>query len=71
MKTNDAGERLCDQHDCELIATHTLVWTKPRCYCLAHTEMAIRVAEAMGFPTPKATLRPMTVEEMLPEGDES
>lgn len=69
MKKGRFGEVLCDQKGCEFPATFTLVWTKHQCYCAIHTQTVLGVAEAMGFPTPAATVRPMTADEMMPEED--
>lgn len=65
-KFDNNGVRLCDQERCDLPATHTLVWAGPQCYCAIHARQAINIAGAMGFPTPARTLRPMTLDEMLP-----
>lgn len=70
MKTNENSERLCDNKDCELIATHTLVWTEQQYYCLIHGNQALGVADAMGFPTPFNTFRAMTPDEMMPESED-
>jgi len=66
-KLDDTGMRLCDQTDCELIATHTLVWTDHKYYCMIHTNKAIGIADYMGFPTPRNTVRKMTIDEMMPD----
>lgn len=67
MKKTEGGERLCDTGKCEFIATHYLVWTKPQCYCLSCAEKMLGIGEFMGHPTPAATFRPMTLDEMMPE----
>ena len=64
MRRNEEGVRLCDQNGCEFIATHTLVWAKHQCYCLFHTQHVLGLADFMGFPTPAATVRTMTPDEM-------
>ncbi len=71
MKLNEDGVRLCDSKDCEMIATHWLVWTEPRCYCAPCAQQIIGVGRVMGFSTPAATVRPMTSDEMMPEESDS
>jgi hypothetical protein len=39
--------------------------------CRFHTMQAIGMAEAMGFPTPAATVRELTPDEMLPDEDKT
>lgn len=65
-KLDSDGVRLCDHNDCELPATHTLVWTKQQYYCIVHAQQALNVAQMMGFPTAGNTARLMTPDEMLP-----
>lgn len=69
MKINEQGERLCDHVDCEFMATHWYVWTEPQVACLIHAQHAERLAAMMGFPTVGRTMRPMTIDEMMPENE--
>lgn len=64
--------RKCDTKDCELPATHWLVWTEPQYCCLMHAQGLLNVAAAIDFPTPRATLRRVTRDEMFMKsgGDE-
>jgi hypothetical protein len=66
VKFSDSGERICDHDECLLLATHTLVWTAQKFFCLPHAQHAIHVSGAIGFPTPQVTFREMTIEEMVP-----
>lgn len=59
--------RKCDQDGCEFPAVFYLVWIRPQYYCLEHANKMLQVGEAMGHPTPRATLRKLTIDEMLPE----
>lgn len=61
--------RPCDQKDCPYPATHYLVWTKPQYYCLIHAQKMLNIGEAMGHPTPAATIRQLTIDEMLIDED--
>lgn len=69
MKLTDDGMRQCDNHECALPATHTLVWDDHKFFCLPHALQALQIAGVMGFPTPEHTLRNMTIEEMMPESE--
>lgn len=66
-KFDKEGARLCDNVDCDLVATHTLVFNQTMCYCIIHANQALTIADAMGYPTPALTVREMTLEEMMPE----
>lgn len=69
-KRTDSGVVLCNQKDCDMPATHTYVWTGKQIYsCMIHAQKALNIAEAMGFPTPAATMRPMTIDEMVHDDD--
>jgi hypothetical protein len=57
--------RKCDSKECENPATHWLVWTGPQFYCQDCAEKMLGVADAMGFPTPASTVRPLNTTEML------
>lgn len=61
--------RKCDQEGCEYPATHTLVWTEHKYYCLIHANKALGIAAVMGFPTPERTVRQLTIDEMLIDDD--
>lgn len=66
IKRNEDGARLCDQEGCELLATHTMIWTdKWQCYCIVHANKVLGLGEFMGHLTPKLTIRPMTIDEMV------
>lgn len=68
LKLGEDGERLCESNDCDMPATHSIVWTEDRQYhCLIHINQILNIGAAMGFNTPAHTVRPMTFEEMLPE----
>ena len=62
--------RKCDQKDCPVTATYTLVWTKQQYYCPIHVQKAIGIASAMGFPTPANTVRLLEPDEMILEADD-
>ncbi len=62
--------RPCDQHDCPIPATHTLVWTKHQYYCPIDVRKVLEIAEAMGFPTPMNTVRKLDPLEMILEAAE-
>lgn len=47
---------ICAQDGCGKRADYELVWTSKQFYCEEHTHVVINVADAMGFPTPRATL---------------
>jgi hypothetical protein len=66
---NETFYRKCDEATCEFPATYYVVWTKPRYYCPIHLQKVLAVADAMGFPTPAATVRRLTIDEMLPDED--
>jgi hypothetical protein len=57
--------RKCDAKDCDLPATHWLVWTKPQVYCRIHAQGMVNVGNAMGYPTPASTVRPLWLDEMI------
>ncbi len=61
--------RKCDDKDCEMPATHYMVWTSPQYYCLVHLAGFLAVADAIGYPTPATTVRQLTITEMM--NDES
>lgn len=61
------GFRKCDSKDCEFPATHWLVWTEPTYKCLACAKKLVMLGEVMGLPTPKHTIRPLTIDEMITE----
>ncbi len=67
---NEPKLRKCDQDECEITATHTLVWTKHQYYCPIHVNTALGIANAMGFPTPANTVRKLEPLEMILEEDE-
>lgn len=69
MKLDKDGVRLCDNDTCELIATHTLVWTEQMHFCIVHANQALGLANMMGFPTPANTVRTMTPDEQMPESE--
>lgn len=58
------GTRLCDTKDCELPATHFLVWAGPMYCCIIHANGLLNLGEVMGFPTPSLTVRPLSPDEM-------
>lgn len=60
----------CNQEGCTAEAIFTLVWTKQQFYCTEHAMTVIKVANAMGFPTPANTARVLTMDELLAD-DES
>lgn len=69
-KFDKDGVRLCDQQDCETPAFYTFVWTNDwQCNCRAHTQGMMNLAEHMGHGTPRATLRMMTADEMIPDAE--
>lgn len=59
------GFRKCDDKDCQLPATHYMVWTSPQYYCLVHLAGFLAVAHAIGYPTPATTVRALTIDEMV------
>lgn len=60
------GIRMCDDEGCDSIATHTLVWTeKWQCYCMIHAQGMINIGQHLGFQTPRLTVRPMQIDEMV------
>jgi hypothetical protein len=69
QKFNEHHVRLCDQEGCELPATHTYVWDRQLVACRIHAQGVLNIANAMGFPTPAATMRLMTIDEMAPDED--
>lgn len=68
-KIGEDGVRLCDQPGCELPATHAYVWDKPMVACILHAQMALQIANMMGFPTPANTLRELEIDEMFASDD--
>ena len=64
MRRSEQGERLCDNKNCDLIATHTLVWTGHQYYCAIHAQQALGLANHMGFPTPANTVRTLEPDEI-------
>lgn len=67
MKLNEEGARLCDSVDCSTPALLTLFWDRWLCYCRAHAQQAVAIGDTMGFPSPRGTVRMMTMDEILPE----
>lgn len=65
-KFDENGARICDNVDCDMPATHTLVWNEQMCYCIIHANQALNIADAMGFNAPMLSLRMMTFDEMCP-----
>ncbi len=61
---------VCDVVNCDLPATHTLVWTRQENCCAIHAQYTLRVADAMGFPTPANTVRELSADEMIKESGE-
>lgn len=63
--------RPCDQEGCIIPATHTCVWTGHQYYCPVHINQVLQIADAMGFPTPRLTVRQLTIEERILESSEA
>ncbi len=70
MKLED-GIRICDQEGCEFPATHTFIWAAEgwTCQCLIHANSMIALESHLGFNTAGHSLRKMTIDEMMPEGE--
>lgn len=68
--SDETGFRKCGQKDCEFPATHWLVWTEPQYCCLIHAQSLLNVADAIGFPTPAATLRKLAPAEMFVDDED-
>lgn len=63
--------RRCDQEGCQLPALFYCVWTKSQYYCFIHMQRVLNVADAMGFPTPAATMRNLEINEMVVRDEDS
>lgn len=70
MRYNQDGWRLCDQEGCEQAASHHYVWAKEMACCWTHMFKVLELSQAMGFPTPMRTLRPLLPSEMRQQLDE-
>jgi hypothetical protein len=47
----------CSQHNCEERAVYAYVWDREMYGCEKHTQAALNIAAAMGFPTVRNTLK--------------
>ena len=70
-KLNARGEVICHNDDCELIARYTMVFnSKWICFCIIHAQIALNgEGGTIEYPPPENTLRPMTIDEMMPDID--
>lgn len=56
----------CNQEGCEHEAIFEMVWTKHQQYCPEHALKMINIGDAMGYPTPRHTIRVLP-EALTPE----
>lgn len=69
IKRGEDGERLCDQQGCEFLATHTFVWAQQgwTCQCAIHMRGMLNLERHLGGNIAHNTVRPMTIDEMMPD----
>ncbi|MAU11144.1 MAG: hypothetical protein CL607_15095 [Anaerolineaceae bacterium] len=58
--------RKCHAEDCDLPATHHVMWVDgPLYYCQRHADKMVRVGAAVGLGAARTSLRWMTPDEMM------
>lgn len=59
------GWPTCSQENCDKPAEYSYVWTEEVFGCKEHTQQALGIANAIGFPTPERTLTQLVRPEEL------